>query len=271
MVTAREIRLSPDARIAVDVDAFWAAMTVGDHEEAVNLYRGELVQNSTEEWLIPIRERTDRAYLSALSQAVTGRASRSDVDGAVDLAWRLMNADPWREDAVRVVMQLRERSGDRGGALKFYQEFASRLHDEFGASPSMETVELSAQIAARARERGGDQLQLFEHRQSGWVGEFPWWWVARLRGSPTTLAVAAYLRTLEGSRYQAFDLPVDAHERVGLKRRNLEQALREMCDLGILELVASRLSVVSRIRFVFEEPRAMHHLPNLLDSQHERN
>jgi DNA-binding SARP family transcriptional activator len=254
LIDAREVALTMDARVAVDVDAFWAAMTIGDYEEAIRVYEAELLQSSSEEWLVPIRDRTMRAYQNALSCCIEERSARADVDGALLVAQKLTIADPWREDAVRNVMRLHEQRGDRAAALKCYQEFALRLQAEFNASTSADTTALYDSIRSAKRGDSPGQLAFFDRPDADWVGGFPWWWVARLRQLPIALAVAASLRTLEVSRYESFELPLNAHEKVGLSQRDLERVLREICAHGILEQVEPSASKLRRYRFVFEEP-----------------
>ena len=255
-VDSQELRVVADANVAVDVDAFWAAMAIGDHEEAVHVYGGELLAGNPEEWLVPIRDRAARAYVSALSRCAAERAATGEAEEAMHLAHRLIEADPWREDTVRLIMQLYERLGDRAAALRFYQGFCDRLSAEFGVTPSAETLALLESIRSRKAPPMPDQMTLFDERAVDWVGGFPWWWVARLRRSPTALAVAAYLRTLETSRCESFRLPSDAHERLGISRRATERAMQEMCDYGIIEVADATATVPKSYRFVFDEPLA---------------
>lgn len=256
-IDAREIRVDPDARIAVDVDAFWAALAVGDFEEAVRLHGGEFLEQCSEEWVQSTRERTARAYTSALMHCANDRAGRGDLDGALAFAHRVLSVDPWREDAVRCIVSLYNRMGDRAAALDFFHRFAERLHEEFGVRPSAASVDLYESIKDSTSGERSRQLPLFEeHPASGdWVGSFPWWWVARLRDAPTCLVLAAYLRTLELSRHGAFDVPADTPERLGMGPRVLERSLRELCARGVLREVSAAKGSLPRFAFVYETPR----------------
>ncbi|HTV73887.1 MAG TPA: BTAD domain-containing putative transcriptional regulator [Candidatus Acidoferrales bacterium] len=60
----------------------------------------------------------------------------------------LLQHDAWREDGLRLYMELRRDSGDRAGALREYHDFARRLNDEVGASPMAETTQLFESIVA---------------------------------------------------------------------------------------------------------------------------
>jgi DNA-binding SARP family transcriptional activator len=63
----------------------------------------------------------------------------------------LLGADPWREDALRELMLLRYRLGDRAGALSYFRDFSGRLKSEFDADPMPETMRCRELIARGAQ------------------------------------------------------------------------------------------------------------------------
>jgi predicted ATPase/DNA-binding SARP family transcriptional activator len=116
-------------------------------EAAAELYRGPLLEGYDDAWLEAERER-----LKALAQrtllALVARHEEADPVRAVAYAQRLLQLDPWREDALRSLMAARFRSGDRTGALRDYREFAARLRAELDVDPMPETTASYEAIAS---------------------------------------------------------------------------------------------------------------------------
>lgn len=115
--------------------------------EAVDLYNGDLASGLEEEWLEGPRQRLrDRqtALLLGLVEAHRDRNPRL----AVDYAQRLVEHDPWREDAVRALMTLLYETGDRAGAVQAYRDFVKRLQAELGVDPMPDTTEVYQRISA---------------------------------------------------------------------------------------------------------------------------
>jgi len=249
-VDARTIRIDPRSSLAVDVEAFWAAIALGSYAEAVELYGGELLQSFSDDWIVPFRERARRSYERALFTLVEEHW-QTDAAQALEFAQRLHAEDPWREDVVRAIMDLRQRMGDRAGALDAYRMFARRLAEEFNAAPADATNDLFVQMCASATIHTAPVSPLVLPDQP-WVRQFPWWWVARLKHAPNALAVAAYLRTIASAdESAAFQIPTAAHERLEITRMVFDAGVRMLVRQGILEAI----DATSRTyRFAFRDP-----------------
>lgn len=118
------------------------AASAKDRAAAVELYAGDLLASSYEEWLFADRDRLRAAFIALLSDLVLECRGTRDLTRAAHFAQRMLAADPWREDAVRQLMAVRYESGDRGGAIAAYQQFERRLRDEMGVEPMPETAAL---------------------------------------------------------------------------------------------------------------------------------
>jgi DNA-binding SARP family transcriptional activator/tetratricopeptide (TPR) repeat protein len=140
------IRWNAEADVSVDVDEFDAAVAEREHEAAVHLYDGDLLQGLYDEWLLAPRERLRGAYLSALSGVISEARRAMNYPMAISHAKRLLLEEPLREDAARRLMALRYEAGDRAGALDEYARFADRLREELGIEPMPETATLHATI-----------------------------------------------------------------------------------------------------------------------------
>src|SRR5581483_7297011 len=83
-----------------------------DPEAVVALYRGELLPGLYEDWIAPERERLRAAFVRAARDAVSERRRRGDLAGAIDLARRVVGADPLDEAAHRALMALHAEAGE---------------------------------------------------------------------------------------------------------------------------------------------------------------
>jgi DNA-binding SARP family transcriptional activator/tetratricopeptide (TPR) repeat protein len=139
-----------------DVTHFEDALDRGEWEEALALYRGDLLEGfhlpdalEFERWLDGERMRLrDRAAHAAW--ALSERAEiREDTANAVLWARRALELAPRGETTVRGLIALLDRAGDRAGAIQVYEEFARHLAEDFEADPSAETRSLIQSVRAR--------------------------------------------------------------------------------------------------------------------------
>lgn len=113
-----------------------------DRAAAVDLYGGELLEGSYDEWIFADRDRLRNLYHSLLDDLVVECRSTRDLARAATYAQRILTSDPWREDTVRHLMAVRYESGDRAGAVAAYQQFDKRLREEMGVEPMQDTIAL---------------------------------------------------------------------------------------------------------------------------------
>jgi DNA-binding SARP family transcriptional activator len=143
----------------VRVDTFEFERLANDVQKrstALDLYRGDLLENSDEEWLAPHRARLRARYLALLEELLVEARRDRRFEQARAYAEKLLVTDPWREDALRQLMAIRYESGDRGGALHDYERFAASLDEELGVPPMPETRALPRTFrhsACRTRRR----------------------------------------------------------------------------------------------------------------------
>lgn len=141
-----EVRLRPEA-VWCDATAFDAALAAHRQADALDLYRGDLltgvfVQGASaefEHWLDAERSRLRRQAAEAASTLATSAESEARPADAVKWARRAAALDPFDEPAVRRLILLLDRSGDRAGAFRAFEELSTRLARDFGAEPSAET------------------------------------------------------------------------------------------------------------------------------------
>jgi len=146
-VTQRTLRWRDDASWWLDVAAFedavaragQAGQAVPALQEAVELYGGDLLQSSYDEWLLEERERLRRRYLEALERLAELLEAGREHARAIGYAERLLREDPLREATYRLLMRLHDARGDRARALRTYHACAATLERELSVEPSAAT------------------------------------------------------------------------------------------------------------------------------------
>jgi DNA-binding SARP family transcriptional activator len=152
-----ELLRVPPGALRCDAVEFERALALGDAAGALAAYRGDLVPGfhvdgapGFERWLEERRVGLHRAAVAA-AQALAGAAERAD-DLPTALQWsgRAVELAPEAEPAVRRLVALLDRSGDRAGAVRAYEVFARRLRDVAGVEPAPETAALVAAMRGDA-------------------------------------------------------------------------------------------------------------------------
>ncbi|HKW44410.1 MAG TPA: AAA family ATPase, partial [Candidatus Eremiobacteraceae bacterium] len=156
-----------DSSMRLDVAEFErASKTSADFGAAAALYTGDLLEDLYDDWVVTHRERLRDTYLGVLAALIARHREERDFRTAAEYANRLLVADPWREDVVRLLMACRYELGDGAGALAAFDSFARRLRSDLGAEPMPETLAAREAIVRNAplpsslvnagRERGAD-------------------------------------------------------------------------------------------------------------------
>src|SRR5579884_857252 len=138
----------------VDVLAFDAAIRRGDSvslERAVALYRGPLLEDCLEEWVLLERQQREQAYLQAREQLAEAALQAGDAAGAGVHLRSVIGVDPLREGAQRGLMQALADGGDYAAAVQVYRQLRLLLHRELHTEPDPQTTALFEQLRARAR------------------------------------------------------------------------------------------------------------------------
>jgi DNA-binding SARP family transcriptional activator len=125
----------------IDIDAFEKAGASEDTlDEAIELYRDDLLPTCYDDWMYYERERLRSLQISNLERAIARAKQNADRPSMLKYAQRLLAMDPWREDVMRELLATRQALGDRAGALAEFERFAQRLQDDLGVEPMAETL-----------------------------------------------------------------------------------------------------------------------------------
>lgn len=182
VLDSRWVRVDPDASWWLDVSVLEQAhahyrdaagdeltaeqaRTLGD---AVELYRGDLLESRYQDWCIYERDRLQLTYLAMLEQLMGYCEAHGLHAQGVAHGHRILRLDPARETTHRQLMRLHHQAGDRTTALRQYERCAQALAREFELTPGPETVALRRRIREDSRdavEEPHDRLLRELHRQ----------------------------------------------------------------------------------------------------------
>jgi len=89
-----------------------------------------------EDWLIVERERYRMNRLRALELSSRTLLAAGDLAGALEAAMASVDAEPYRETAHRLVIQVHIAEGNTAQAIQTYKAYRSLVVDELGIAPS---------------------------------------------------------------------------------------------------------------------------------------
>lgn len=122
---------------------------------AANLYRGDFldgfyVQDAPEfeQWVLTERNRLRVSALQLLQTLADYAAQQGELTSAMGYTRRILQLEPWREEAHRQLMLLLAQSGQRGAALAQYELCCQALAHELSVDPDATTLDLLERIRA---------------------------------------------------------------------------------------------------------------------------
>jgi len=96
----------------------------------------ELLPDWDDEWVVADRERYRLLRLEALERAASALVERRHLGDALIAALAAVQAEPLRESARRIVVQVQIAQGNAAEAIHFYRAYQSLLRQELGLEPS---------------------------------------------------------------------------------------------------------------------------------------
>lgn len=143
------------SRVSCDVQSFEGLVRGNRFQEALELYRGDLLTGffvedapEFEQWLHSQRGQLRSAAGRAAYEAAEHLEKKGDYASAVRLAERSLQLSETDERTLRKLITLHVRAGDRAAAITTYENFARKLAAEFQTRPSSETQSLVEAIRA---------------------------------------------------------------------------------------------------------------------------
>lgn len=153
--------LNPELELQVDVDDFRRLVETGEHAEedgnadaaiacygqAVTLYRGDLLAESPyDDWALLPRETLRVTYLDVLDRLAALHLAKENLGPCIAVAQLILQQDPCREDAHRLLMRCYAKQGRVHEAIRQFEFCARALATTLGSEPSRATVELHRSI-----------------------------------------------------------------------------------------------------------------------------
>lgn len=146
-----------------DVVEFEGLLEAGQVEEALRLYDGDFMRGlhisdapEWEKWLDEERERLRKLAVSAAWELATREETAGHAGLAVHWASWAAGMNPLDESGHRRLLELLDRTGDRGRALRTHEEWARRFEHELEVEPAEETLRLVEAIRGKTY-RGGER------------------------------------------------------------------------------------------------------------------
>lgn len=139
--------------VSVDVDRFKAAVVsacLEDWQRALELYRGDLLEELDADWVLIPRVSLRDQFLHMLTQVCAALTSSGRIGNALAYARHWALVDPFNEDAHRTVMRLAARLGQSIVALQQYDHLVQLLDEEFQTAPLPATRALANAIRTEA-------------------------------------------------------------------------------------------------------------------------
>ena len=170
---SRVLRVAPDsigidsqAEMWLDVEMFERAFMqvqniVGnrleEHQadalrEAVQLYRGELLEGWYQDWCLFHRERLQNIYLAMLDKLMCYSEAHALYRAGLEYGERVLALDRAHERTHQRMLRLLYLSGDRAGALRQFDRCVRSLAEELDVKPAARTLELHEQVRADSLE-----------------------------------------------------------------------------------------------------------------------
>ncbi len=123
---------------------------LADLHKATELYRGDLLEGHYEDWVLAEREWLREQYLQVLEGLILALKATLRYEQALNVALRLVNADPLRESAHREVMRLYHYLGRPAAALKQFETCKEVIDRELRQEAEPETQSLAQAISRHA-------------------------------------------------------------------------------------------------------------------------
>jgi predicted ATPase/DNA-binding SARP family transcriptional activator len=141
------VQFNPDFPLWVDVLEFerraqGETATETDLQAAVDLYTGDLLTDSYDDWVIRCRDTYRELYSDVLLNLIDYNRAKGAYERAIDFARKLLSNNAAHEQAHQHLMVCYAALGDRSTALQQFEVCKRQLRDELGVEPSKETLAL---------------------------------------------------------------------------------------------------------------------------------
>jgi non-specific serine/threonine protein kinase len=144
------IQLNPDYPLWVDIHEMEEQaknVLSGPHASIdPELYRGDLLQDFYDDWVLEEREHYRGLFINAMLQSAQSQRTNGEYRHAIFIAQKIISIDSVNEHAWQHLIFCYGALSNRSEAMKSYEECARRLMEQLGVEPSEDTVALYEQV-----------------------------------------------------------------------------------------------------------------------------
>ena len=116
-------------------------------QDAVNLYKGDLLEGWFQDWCIYNRERFREIYMVMIDKLMGYCEANDNYELGIEFGEMILGYDRARERTHQRIMRLHYLAGNRSAALRQFESCRNSLNEELGVEPSNSTMILVNQIA----------------------------------------------------------------------------------------------------------------------------
>ena len=116
------------------------------YEQAIALYRGDFMQGSYDEWVDEQRSYYQEQHLRMLESLAAVAQKMQEWPRSLDLAHRILHADPFREDIHCMIMRAHAALGNRVAVKEQYESLSRLLRKELGVEPAADTQKIYREL-----------------------------------------------------------------------------------------------------------------------------
>jgi len=157
-----DYQLSPNFSYLIDTEEFDRLLSEGEtarrardfdrcisaYERAVNLYRGDFMQGSYDDWVEEQRSYYREQHLRLLEALAAVAQKTEDWSRSLQLAQEILRDDPYREDVHCMIMRAHAGQGNRHAVREQYETLRRLLKKELGVEPAAETQKIYRELIA---------------------------------------------------------------------------------------------------------------------------
>ena len=157
-----DYQLSPNFSYSIDTEEFDRLVTEGEtarrarefercinlYEAAINIYRGEFMQGTYDDWVEEQRTYYREQYLHLLEALAAVAQKTEDWTRSLHLAQQILRDDPFREDVHCMMMRALAGQGNRHAVKEQYETLRKLLQKELGVEPAAETQKVYRELIA---------------------------------------------------------------------------------------------------------------------------
>jgi DNA-binding SARP family transcriptional activator/tetratricopeptide (TPR) repeat protein len=196
-VDTQNVQWRVNAPFTLDVNHFELLAsenaTEAELEEALILYRGDLLPTCYDDWIHPWRLRLQQKAMAICGRLIDICEERRAYARAIGFGQQLLNLDPLDETIYRRLMHLHALNGDQAGALRVYHTCATTLQRDLAVEPGPATRALyerlwSVQSPEIPKQPSASHLTPLFGRKDEWIALQRAWRDAAA-GKPTCVVI----------------------------------------------------------------------------------